>query len=68
MSKGSWRKLLWLAIVLLLTGVVLPLLMVIGVLRPTFLLSFLSFGASVSGLFLGSLAVTWMLHERKGSD
>ena len=38
---------------LLLLGVIIPFLMVTQVIEPTFTLSFLSQGASVSGLFLG---------------
>lgn len=50
---------------LALMGVVLPLLMVIKVLPSTFFLSFLSHGASVSGLFLGIIGVAWHVRDRK---
>lgn len=42
-----------LGFVLVLTGAVLPLLMVIRVVPPNLILSFLSYAASVAGLFLG---------------
>lgn len=42
---------------LVLFGAAAPFLMVIGVLQSTFFLNFLSFGASVVGLFLGLLGV-----------
>ncbi len=38
---------------LLVVGVVLPLLMVLQVLEPTFLLAFLSFAASTGGFLAG---------------
>jgi len=42
-----------LGFVLVLFGFLIPLLMVIKVIETSFLLSFLSHGASVAGLFLG---------------
>jgi len=42
-----------LGFVLVVLGFVLPLLMMIRVIKPTYLLSFISFTASVSGLFMG---------------
>ncbi len=47
------RTILILGFVLVLFGFVAPLLMVLKVIQPSFWLSFLSFGASVAGLFLG---------------
>lgn len=38
---------------LLLLGVIIPFLMVMQVITPTFLLSFLAHGASVLGMILG---------------
>jgi len=37
----------------LVLGVVLPFLMVMRILEPSFLLSFIAFGASIGGMFLG---------------
>lgn len=37
----------------LVVGVVLPFLMVLRLIEPTFLLSFISYAASVGGMFLG---------------
>lgn len=55
------------ATVLLLTGVVLPFLMMIRVIEPTFLLSFLSFAATVSGALLGYLGtIALYLNNRRG--
>lgn len=50
---------------LLLTGAVLPLLMVIHVLPSTFPLNFLAYGASVSGLVLGLLGAFSYIRLRR---
>ena len=50
---------------LAVTGVILPLLMVIKVLPSTFFLSFFSHGASVSGLFLGIIGAALHVRDRK---
>jgi len=42
---------------LLFVGAMLPLLMVLGVLEPTFLLSFLSFAASTGGFITGFVGI-----------
>lgn len=49
------RKLFVFGFLMVLLGVVLPFLMVTHVVQASFLLSFLSYGASVCGLFLGIL-------------
>ena len=46
-------QILVLGFVLVLTGAVLPFLMVVRVIQPNLILSFLSYAASVAGLFLG---------------
>jgi hypothetical protein len=54
------RLLLSLGLVLMLLGVILPFLMVLHLIPSTFFLNFFSWGASVSGLFLGFIGVaTW---------
>lgn len=50
-------RLLLLATVLLLAGAILPFLMVIRVLEPSFGLSFFSYGASLVGLVMGLIGV-----------
>jgi len=53
--------------VLLALGVVLPLLMVIKILPSTFLLSFLSYTASVVGMFVGLIgALTFARNKKRG--
>lgn len=51
----SPRVVLSLGVILLLLGVILPFLMVIQVLESTFFLNFFSWGASVTGLALGTI-------------
>jgi hypothetical protein len=54
------RLLLSLGLVLMLLGFALPLLMVMRLIDSTFFLNFVSWGASVAGLFLGFIGVaTW---------
>jgi hypothetical protein len=45
------------AFVLLLVGALLPFLMVLRILQPSFALSFLSYAASLVGLVLGLIGV-----------
>ena len=47
------KRILIIGFFLVLSGFVIPLLMVIKVIEPTFLLSFISYGASLLGLILG---------------
>lgn len=52
----------WLVVIgffLVLFGFVAPFLMVVGVIPLSYLVSFLSFSASVAGLFLGLIGVGW---------
>jgi hypothetical protein len=51
------ERLLLIAIVLLLFGCIMPFLMVTQVIASTFFLNFLSFTASVGGLFLGIIGI-----------
>jgi len=59
------RTLLFIALGLLLFGWVMPFLMVIHVVESTFFLNFLSWGASVSGLYLGVTALASLFRRRK---
>jgi len=49
----------------MLLGIVFPFLMVIHVLPSSFALNFFSWGASVVGLALGMIGVSWMVKHRK---
>jgi hypothetical protein len=50
---NSPRFLFTLGLILLLTGWIIPLLIIMRVIPSTFFLNFLSWGMSVAGLFLG---------------
>ena len=53
-DKDPWALII-IGFVLVLVGFVGPLLMVVRVIQPNLLLSLISHGASVGGLFLGML-------------
>ena len=63
---NSPRFLLSLGVTLMLLGVILPFLMVIHVLESTFFLNFLSWGASVTGLALGTIGFALYSRTKKG--
>jgi membrane associated rhomboid family serine protease len=62
------KKLILLGFFLVLFGFIAPFLMVIGVFNPTFTLSFISFAASVSGLFLGIIGAAYYTVSRRKRD
>lgn len=53
---------------LVLFGFVGPLLMVVGVLESTFFLNFLSYAASVGGLFMGIIGAAWYTRIKRRRD
>lgn len=55
MKQMAPIKLIALGVILLIIGFLLPFLMVIRVLEPSFFLSFLSYASSLVGLILGLL-------------
>jgi len=57
-------KIVAIGFVLVLFGFLAPFLMVIRVIEASFVLSFLSYGASVSGLLLGIIGAA--MHSRLG--
>ncbi|MCJ7552169.1 MAG: hypothetical protein MUQ30_21065 [Anaerolineae bacterium] len=59
------RKLILIGFVLVVLGVALPMLMVLDIIRTTFLMSLLAHGASVSGMFLGFLGTLMIVRYRK---
>lgn len=59
------KRLIYIGLVLVLLGFILPLLMVIEVIKTTFLISLIAHGASVSGLFLGFIGVMMVAKIRK---
>lgn len=61
------ERLLTIAVFLLLFGCIMPFLMVTQAVPSTFLLNFLSFAASVSGLFLGIIGIA-QYQSKRGKD
>jgi hypothetical protein len=61
-----YKHLLVLAVFLLLFGCIMPFLMALRIVESTFLLNFLSFGASVLGLFLGLAGIAGARTVQKG--
>jgi hypothetical protein len=53
------KKIIAIGFVLVLFGFLAPFLMVIKVIETSYVLSFLSYSASVSGLFLGLVGAAW---------
>ncbi len=66
MSRWDPRAIIALGFVLVLFGAAMPWLMVLQIVRSTFWLNFLSYAASVSGLFLGIVGAAFYvrLHKR----
>lgn len=62
------ERLLAIAIFLLLFGCIMPFLMVTQAVQSTFLLNFLSFTASVTGLFLGIIGIAMQRLQTKKKD
>lgn len=61
-------RLIAVAIVLLIVGFAVPFLMALRVVESTFLLNFVSFAASVLGLFLGIAGITVYQGRQKRKD
>ena len=59
-------KLIAIGFVLVLLGFVLPFLMMTRVIESTILLNFLSYGASVCGLFLGLIGAAMYVRIHRG--
>ena len=67
MMRISPFKMMLLGTALLVLGVLLPLLMVIKILPSTLWLSFLSYTASVVGMFVGLIgALTYSRNKKRG--
>jgi hypothetical protein len=56
------------ALFLLLVGAVLPFLMTIRVVESTFFLNFISYVASVAGLFIGILGIAMYVGKTKNKN
>jgi len=65
MQDWNPRNVILLGFVLVLMGAVLPFLMVMHIIQPTYLLVFLTYGASVAGLVLGVIGGSMYVRKRK---
>ena len=61
-------RIILVAFLMVLLGAVLPFLMVIGVFEVSLWLSFLSYGVSVGGLFLGIFGAANYVRDRHQGD
>ena len=62
------RRFILIALFLLIAGAVLPFLMVIGVLESSFFLNFITYFASVVGLFLGFIGIAMYIGDARRED
>ncbi len=58
------KRLIIIGFFLVLIGAVVPWLMILGYLKSTFFLNFVTYGASVSGLILGIMGAAMMSRFR----
>ena len=65
MSKYDPKMILVVGFFLCLAGAVLPCLMVLRIIQPNFLVSFVSYAASVTGLVLGVVGVAFLTRLRR---
>jgi hypothetical protein len=59
------KRLILLGFFLVLLGFVLPFLMTLHLVKPTFFLGFISWGSTVGGLFLGLIGAASYVRTRK---
>lgn len=59
------NRLLVIGFLLLVVGAVLPFLMVLGYLKPNFPLIFITYGASLIGLFVGMIGVALHMGDNR---
>ncbi len=67
MREMDPRAILAIGFVLVLLGFVVPFLMVAGFIKSSLILSFASYAASVSGLFLGLIGGALYIRKEKGN-
>ena len=59
------NRLLVIGFLLLVVGAALPFLMVLGYIKPNFPLIFLTYGASLVGLFVGMIGVALYMGDNR---
>jgi len=65
-TKLSPLKLIISGFILVLCGVALPWLMVIRLIEPSFILSFLSYASSLGGVVLGTIGAALYVQLKRG--
>ena len=65
MESVNPKRLIVIGFFLVLLGFVLPLLMVLRIVETTYFLSFVSWGSTASGLFLGLIGAAQHVRLRK---
>jgi hypothetical protein len=65
MIRMSPLGIILLGFALVLLGWIIPFLMVLGIIQADFCLSFLSYGASVAGLFMGVIGTAFYVRSSK---
>jgi hypothetical protein len=68
MTRLDPRQIILIGFVLVVLGFVIPFLMVIRIIEPSFFLGFLSYGASVAGLFLGLIGAAWYTSTKRPEE
>ncbi len=66
----SWNpwKIIGLGFILVLLGMLIPLLIVIQVIQSTFILNFLAFTASMAGMIIGFIGMTFIVRIGRGKS
>jgi membrane associated rhomboid family serine protease len=62
------KRLILIGFLLVLFGFVTPFLMVLGVVKSTFALNFISYGASIGGLFMGLFGAAMYTRSQRSQD
>jgi hypothetical protein len=63
-SRINPKMMVLIAFVMLLTGVILPLLMVMQVIPSTFFLNFLAYLCSFFGIVIGFIGAVWLSKDK----
>lgn len=67
MLTAQPKKIIIIGFVLVLFGFIGPFLMVLDIVKSTFILNFLSYGASISGLLLGVIGSSAYIRLQKSN-
>lgn len=62
------KSMMFIGFIMLVVGVVVPFLMTILVIQPSFLLGFLSYFSSILGLVIGTIGAALYVRESQSED